>query len=380
MFSRVLGRDKTLAEGFASVFDAIEGGRPDEASTGLEALAASVASELDAVRTLARAVADANAVAVEMAVRHEDLAEEVRRHNIQLEAHSQSVTAALADLQQQSVALARANVEAVLMADEFDSKLGEAERERDELLEANATYSGRVEELADETLTLARANAQAIDMLASHEDGLLEMKDRAKELQTLNDQLADQAARDFLTDLYNHRHFDQTLRHEYARARRYERDLSVLFVDVDDFKSVNDNFGHPVGDELLRRIGEVLAEATRASDVIAHREAPPLAARYGGDEFVVLLPETSLEDAQLIADRIGEAIAAIAFGVIEGQRLPSVSVSIGVATLEATDQSPHDMVTRADTLLYVSKRCGNSDPAAETRRPWETGDVQVVPS
>ena len=80
------------------------------------------------------------------------------------------------------------------------------------------------------------------------------------------------------------------------------------------------------------------------------------------------------------ADIVAASAPDREFGVIEGQRLPSVSVSIGVATLEATDQSPHDMVTRADTLLYVSKRCGNSDPAAETRRPWETGDVQVVPS
>jgi diguanylate cyclase (GGDEF)-like protein len=155
--------------------------------------------------------------------------------------------------------------------------------------------------------------------------------------------LARQAITDALTGLANRRRCDEVLAREVSRAERYRRALSVLMLDVDNFKRYNDRHGHLKGDMLLRVIASLLREQLRASD---------LAARYGGDEFVILLPETNLTRAAAVADKLRAALAA-AFGTDEG-----VTVTIGCAAWEP-GMSAEAVLTLADQAMYQVK------PAAE---------------
>jgi diguanylate cyclase (GGDEF)-like protein len=159
------------------------------------------------------------------------------------------------------------------------------------------------------------------------------------------------ADRDGLTKLYNRRSFDERLVYEIKRRSRYHHDLSLLMVDLDHFKSVNDTYGHKAGDLVLRKVGEILSTVFRTTD---------LAARYGGEEFVVLLPHTSEEAAWKLAERVRTAIENCAFD-FGGQNF-SVTASIGVASVEggslsATDD---DLVLKADKALYQAKNNGRN--------------------
>lgn len=166
-----------------------------------------------------------------------------------------------------------------------------------------------------------------------------------------------QATTDGLTGLANHRHFWTRLRDEVSRARRYGQPLSLLMLDLDDFKRVNDHFGHLFGDEVLRAIGGVLREQVR--------QGIDVPARYGGEEFMVVLPSThslkpdgtTLDGAVSTAERIRTAIAAL--------RLPTtdtpwsgITASIGVATLPAHATDAEDLVSKADQALYAAKLKG----------------------
>jgi len=170
------------------------------------------------------------------------------------------------------------------------------------------------------------------------------------------DEIERLATRDALTGLANRRLLEETLDLELARARRESTPLSVVVVDVDHFKDVNDTHGHLVGDEVLREIGAVLDANTKAFD---------LAARYGGDEFVVLLPGCTRADVEMVAQRLRRAIAA---GV---QHVP-VSVSAGVATLPDDAADGERLLVAADAALYEAKRGGrdrvSAPPASITGR------------
>jgi diguanylate cyclase (GGDEF)-like protein len=180
------------------------------------------------------------------------------------------------------------------------------------------------------------------------------------QLVSLNNQLQDRSVRDGLTGLYNHSHFKDVLQQMGAQAMRSQLPLSLLFIDLDNFKVINDTFGHLTGDAVLRQIGRLLdgREVTeqrlwRASDV---------AARYGGEEFAVLLPDTSVEGAAALAERLRQEIAGLT-------RLPDVAIlkktsfrlscSVGVATF------PHhaslaDLTAAADSALYAAKKGGKN--------------------
>lgn len=127
--------------------------------------------------------------------------------------------------------------------------------------------------------------------------------------------LAYQATHDPLTGLRNRRFFDETLRDHVQAARRYQRPLTLLLIDVDQFKKINDDFGHVVGDEILSSFAQLLRATLRKSDIPC---------RYGGDEFAVLLPETTLQEAQHLVERIHRAID-------QSEMTPTYSVSIGFA-------------------------------------------------
>ncbi|MGY1409632.1 GGDEF domain-containing protein [Luteimonas sp. A611] len=157
------------------------------------------------------------------------------------------------------------------------------------------------------------------------------------------------ATHDALTDLYNRRHFMAVLDKEIARALRHGRELALCIIDVDLFKPVNDTFGHIAGDEVLRRIGAVLRQHVRNDDI---------AARIGGEEFAVLLPEGSAGDAVAFAERLREAIAATIFS--PGGTPRQITVSVGVAPLRSPDTSRSQLLAAADAALYRAKHEGRN--------------------
>src|SRR2546422_353861 len=156
---------------------------------------------------------------------------------------------------------------------------------------------------------------------------------------------------DPLTGLYNQRMFEERLRHEFERAKRYGRPLSLMMIDIDDFKQVNDQYGHHWGDAVLREIARILKEKTRKSDILV---------RYGGDEFTLMLPEASIAVALQTADKLRTEIKAAIFRPDSGPSF-SVTVSVGVSsTLAGNYEDGGAFLHDADAALYRAKRKGKN--------------------
>ncbi len=167
--------------------------------------------------------------------------------------------------------------------------------------------------------------------------------------------LRDMAIRDGLTRCHNHKYFKIRLGQEIARCRRYQKELALAFLDVDNFKAINDAHGHPTGDTVLLRLGSLILASVRSTDVVA---------RYSGDEFGLLFVETGTKEANVIIGRLLERIVAHnqeLFGdADEGQPTPpalAVTVSVGVAGLLA-DDTMESLVKHADVALYDAKSAG----------------------
>jgi two-component system cell cycle response regulator len=159
--------------------------------------------------------------------------------------------------------------------------------------------------------------------------------------------LEDLAVRDGLTKLYDHQYFHTRFEEEFSRAQRYNLSLSCVFIDIDDFKVVNDRYGHIAGDVVIKRIGRLLEQMLRKSDI---------AARYGGDEFALLLLNTASDGAHLFADRVLKTIRELSFQKIMGD---IVTVSIGVATYsEKNLASYEELLYLADKAMYQAKQTG----------------------
>jgi diguanylate cyclase (GGDEF)-like protein len=171
-----------------------------------------------------------------------------------------------------------------------------------------------------------------------------------EEMRALNVQLRELANTDDLTQLANRRRLYERLTHEWSRAQRYQRPLSIVLFDFDHFKHVNDTYGHQVGDQVLQQASRKLLEVTRPED---------LPARHGGEEFALLLPETSLEQAIEVAEKIHKILAEIVYSDNEGNNF-SVTLSLGVASKEPCDTTHDNMVARADRAMYLSKNTGRN--------------------
>jgi diguanylate cyclase (GGDEF)-like protein len=152
------------------------------------------------------------------------------------------------------------------------------------------------------------------------------------------------AVTDPVTGLFNRHKLNESLEMEFERARRYARPLSLIMLDIDDMKKINDTFGHPVGDEALRRVAQAIRSQVRRVDQPT---------RYGGDEFLIVLPETSFDVAQAIALRIGIEIEK---GSFDGVQL---SASAGVAEWKPEYSGVGDFVSAVDQSLYLDKRGKN---------------------
>jgi len=156
------------------------------------------------------------------------------------------------------------------------------------------------------------------------------------------------AIRDGLTGLYNYRHFMEVLTHQVEVSRRYGWPLSLLFLDIDNFKGINDTLGHPEGDLVLKALARFLQAHVRQADVLC---------RYGGEEFVVLLLQTSGDQALLLAERLREGIADTPVSLSD--REIHITVSFGVSHL-TSEMHGEDLVKTADATLYQAKQSGKN--------------------
>jgi diguanylate cyclase len=182
----------------------------------------------------------------------------------------------------------------------------------------------------------------------------LSLEESRLQIQQLRSNLsvAEQAAlRDALTELGNRRCFDGVLNEELAQAQESGTELCVSLGDVDDFKRINDNFGHLVGDEVLKLIAELLGQNTKRRDHVA---------RFGGEEFAMIFPETRLDDATSVVDKIRQQVEAKQWAVSKsGERLGSVTMSFGVVGLK-DGESAEELMDRVDSRLYEAKAAGKN--------------------
>ena len=169
------------------------------------------------------------------------------------------------------------------------------------------------------------------------------------------------AASDGLTGLANRRCFDQKLAMEWSRGIRTKKPLSLLFADVDHFKDYNDLHGHQHGDDCLRAVASVIGKcALRPAD---------LSARYGGEEFAIILPETDLDGAWKVAERLRSGLAELRIAHGASEAAPHVTVSVGVATqIPRSGLSADDLLQRADVAVYAAKRSGRNRVVAAYNR------------
>ncbi|MCW8883738.1 MAG: EAL domain-containing protein [Motiliproteus sp.] len=158
------------------------------------------------------------------------------------------------------------------------------------------------------------------------------------------------ATRDPLTNLHNQRIFWELLDYEVLRAERHNYKFSVLMIDLDNFKSMNDNYGHGFGDQALQKISEGIRSALRSGDFLA---------RYGGDEFAIILPESDLEQAQMVADRIFEASHSLDLQTPEGEQLDA-GMSIGMSIYPDHAANSRDLFMFADNMMYKAKSAGKN--------------------
>ena len=156
------------------------------------------------------------------------------------------------------------------------------------------------------------------------------------------------AIRDALTGLYNYGYFKEALHYEVEKSRRYKMPLSLLFLDIDNFKLVNDTLGHLKGDKTMRQVAAILKQGIRQADLLC---------RYGGDEFVMLLSQTPPDQAMVLAERLRQRIAQSFMNRLE-QRC-KVTVSIGVAGL-GPEMSTEDLIKEADEAHYRAKQAGKN--------------------
>ncbi len=188
----------------------------------------------------------------------------------------------------------------------------------------------------------------------------LELEAKNQQLEALTRQLdaANQELRllsvtDGLTRAYNHRHFQERLRTEYARASRHGEPLACVMIDLDHFKRINDTYGHPIGDRVLVWLVGILKDGVRSEDLVA---------RYGGEEFVLLLPNTDATRARNLAERLRKRIASEPVPLAEGDGRLRVTVSMGVADYRPgeVDRTPDELLKAADEALYRAKAHGRN--------------------
>lgn len=225
-------------------------------------------------------------------------------------------------------------------------------RDADDLETLKSTVQHRlqsIQEHMDEYKTREEEREQTMqEKINEMQDKLESMESEANELrrQIIEEHRA--ALQDALTEIPNRLAFNERMEQEYKRWQRYKKPLSVIIWDVDDFKNINDTYGHKAGDRVLRTVAQVLQDHIRETDFLA---------RYGGEEFITLLPETDLESAKQVADKLCRSVEACDFH--HGDQPVRITVSGGVAEFTGNDDTD-SIVQRADGCLYAAKRAGKN--------------------
>ncbi len=191
---------------------------------------------------------------------------------------------------------------------------------------------------------------QAMDEMEVRRKAEAELVRNAEELARLNEILEERSIRDGLTGLFNHLRFYEVLHRDFLLARRQQSDLGCLLLDLDHFKLINDTYGHPFGDAVLKGVAALLQKMVRKTDIVS---------RYGGEEFAILLPDTDLHGALVLAHNIRAGMEEHPFH--HGDTAVTVTASIGVATFhEHRPALPQELLAFADTALYKAKAAGRN--------------------
>ncbi|GBC91755.1 Response regulator PleD [bacterium HR15] len=188
------------------------------------------------------------------------------------------------------------------------------------------------------------ADLEAAQVVATHLTLLME---RARLLH----QLEQLAVTDGLTGLYNYRHFHERYQEEVRRARRYQTPFAVMLIDMDNFKQVNDQYGHLEGDYVLMQVADLIRRTVRETELVA---------RYGGDEFVILFPATNLQGARIAAERLLQAMRTSRFATTEGEPIANLTLSIGLAAYPDSSSNPAEILEKADDALETAKKTGRN--------------------
>ncbi|MBW1635756.1 MAG: GGDEF domain-containing protein [Deltaproteobacteria bacterium] len=209
-------------------------------------------------------------------------------------------------------------------------------------------YSQMLQEANDE---LGRLNLSYEQLVLALKESKMKSEKFANDLRSANKQLEKLAFRDGLTNLYNHRYFQEIFDKEIKRSQRYKNDLSLIIFDIDYFKTINDTYGHPVGDQVLATLAKKIASVIRPSDTIA---------RYGGEEFAVILPNTKEPGLRVFSERIRRCVMGITITI--NHKKIKVTISSGGVHLPCDHGiiTKQDLIDTADRALYMSKKNGRN--------------------
>jgi two-component system, cell cycle response regulator len=199
--------------------------------------------------------------------------------------------------------------------------------------------------------SVARRAIEKIRLIEENNALMEKLRRQNAELEKTNETLRDLAVRDGLTGLYNHRFFHEAASKEFTRSVRYNRDISLVFADVDYFKHYNDAYGHPEGDKILVALANIFLDGRRVTDTVA---------RYGGEEFVFLFPETNKKDALQVAENIRKKVFEHPFPGRETQPVGRITISMGVAAFPEDGPADSSLIKRADAALYEAKKGGRN--------------------
>lgn len=186
-----------------------------------------------------------------------------------------------------------------------------------------------------------------VDVLLTAVNRALQKRDLEKQNKQLIQQLEEMVIRDPLTGLYNLRQFHAHLDEEISRASRYNHSFCLFFLDIDHFKNINDTYGHPFGDYILKKCGRIMESVLRSTNKLY---------RYGGEEFVIILPETECPEAAPIAERLMDAIREHTFRYEDHEA--KITMSIGGATYPDQSSRKDELIKCADQALYKAKKAG----------------------
>jgi diguanylate cyclase (GGDEF)-like protein len=205
---------------------------------------------------------------------------------------------------------------------------------------------------------LQEANQELGKLNLSYEQLTVELKQAkekaenfAQELKQANERLRDLAFKDGLTDLYNHRYFQDSIDHELSRALRYKKPFSLIMLDLDHFKKINDKYGHPMGDIVLKEVSKAIKNTLRDCDI---------AARYGGEEFAIVLPETELKGAAMVAERLRKVVESLKIAANDFCIRTTISVGVTSYLFASGKKEKSEIISEADNALYTSKNTGRN--------------------